>query len=53
MTRMELQTLLALLIVLAAVAYVGRRAWRTVRASRARVAGGGTGCGPDDCGCGH
>ena len=45
-----LQTLLVGLIVLAALAYVGRRAWRTVLAGRASRDGGGCG---DDCGCGH
>ena len=45
-----LQTLIAGLIVLAALAYVGRRFWRTVLAGRA--AKDGPGCG-DDCGCGH
>lgn len=45
-----LQTLVAGLIVLAALAYVGRRAWRTVAAGRARP---GDGCGSGDCGCGH
>ncbi len=43
-----LQTLIVGLIVLAALAYVGRRAWRTVLAGRAAK----DGCG-DDCGCGH
>ena len=52
---MDLQTLLALLVVLAAVAWIGRRAWRTLRTARARPAGGGEsdGCGPGGCGCGH
>ena len=44
-----LQTLVAGLIVLAALVYVGRRAWRTVLAGRAKT---GDGCG-GDCGCGH
>jgi hypothetical protein len=35
------------LIVLAAVAFVGRRVWQTVGASKSKP-----GCG-DDCGCGH
>ena len=46
-----LQTLIAGMIVLAALAYVGRRAWRTVAASRGAKGGDG-GCG-GDCGCGH
>jgi hypothetical protein len=45
-----LQTLLVGLIVLAALAFVGRRAWRTLAASRA--AKDGPGCG-GDCGCSH
>lgn len=48
---MELQTILALIIVLLALAYVGRRFWRTVRAARAE-SGGTTGCGDGGCGCG-
>jgi hypothetical protein len=44
-----LQTLLVGLIVLAALAFIGRRAWRTVSAARAPK---GDGCG-SDCGCGH
>ena len=47
---MDTQTLLAILLVLAAVAYVGRRAWRTLRGSRARSPVDGPGCGPN---CGH
>ena len=43
-----LQTLLAGLVVLAALFYVGRRAWRTVLAGRASK--DGDGCG-GDCGC--
>jgi hypothetical protein len=42
-----LQTLLVGLIVLAALAFVGRRAWRTLAAGRAKNADG---CG-GDCGC--
>jgi len=45
-----LQTLLAGLVVLAALVYVGRRAWRTLLAGR--VGKDGDGCG-GDCGCGH
>jgi len=45
-----LQTLIAGLVVLAALAYVGRRVWRTVLAGRTPK--DGPGCG-DDCGCGH
>ena len=48
MSGAMLQTLLAGLVVLAALLYGGRRAWRTVLAGRAKDAG----CG-DDCGCGH
>jgi hypothetical protein len=46
------QTLIVGLIVLAALAYVGRRAWRTVLAGRATKDGDGCGSG-GDCGCGH
>jgi len=46
------QTLIVGLIVLAALAYVGRRAWRTVLAGRAAKDGDGCGSG-GDCGCGH
>jgi hypothetical protein len=45
---MGIDQLLVLLIVLAALGFVGRRAWRAVSASRNRP-----GCGGDDCGCGH
>ena len=44
---MTAQTLIVILIVLAAVAYIGRRAWRTVRAARG---GDDAGCGAG-CGC--
>jgi hypothetical protein len=47
MDAQMLQTLIVGLIVLAALAFVGRRAWRTVSAAR------GPGCGGPDCGCGH
>jgi hypothetical protein len=40
------QTLVIVLIVLVAAAYVGRRAWRTLRPQKAKV-----GC-ASDCGCG-
>ena len=53
MTAMDLQTILALLLVLGAVAYVARRAWRTLRpAVRSSSGGDGDGCG-SGCGCGH
>ena len=39
------QTVVVVLIVLAAAAYVARRAWRTLRPAR------GAGC-AHDCGCG-
>lgn len=45
------QTLLAGAIVLGALAFVARRAWRTV--SAARTPKGGSACGGPDCGCGH
>lgn len=45
------QTLLAGAIVLGALAFVARRAWRTVAAARAPKSGGA--CGSADCGCGH
>jgi hypothetical protein len=47
MIPMDAQTLVVLLIVAAAVAYVARRAWRTIRASRAA---GDASCG-SGCGC--
>lgn len=46
---MEMQTLLALLIVLAAAAYMGRRLVRTVRGARPDAADGG--CASGGCGC--
>jgi hypothetical protein len=51
MDSQMLQTLVVGLIVLAALFFVGRRAWRTVSAARAPK-GDGPGCG-SDCGCGH
>ena len=56
MTAMDLQTILALLVVLGAVAYVGRRLWRTVRPAVRASSGGDGGDGGDcgsGCGCGH
>ena len=47
---MDVQTLLALLIVAAAIVYVGRRSWRTMRASRAGNAGCGSSCGCEPSG---
>ena len=44
---MNTQTIIALGLVAAALAYVGRRAWNTMAAARAKKAAG---CGPD-CGC--
>jgi hypothetical protein len=44
-----LQQLLVLLIVAFAVAYTGRRVWRSVAAARRRKSAAG--CGPG-CGCG-
>ncbi len=45
---MDAQTLIVLLVVAAAVAYVARRAWRTLRVSRAADdASCGSGCGCD------
>jgi hypothetical protein len=46
----ELQTLLVGMIVLVALGFLARRAWRTV--SAARSAKSGDGCG-GDCGCSH
>jgi hypothetical protein len=40
-----LQTVIAALLVLAAVAYVGRRFWRSLRASQPHDDGCGSGCG--------
>ena len=45
-----LQQLVVLLIVAVAVAYTGRRVWRSVAAARKRKTAAG--CGPD-CGCGE
>jgi len=42
-----MEQLLVGLIVLGAAAFMGRRAWRTVGASRSKPGCGG------DCGCGH
>ncbi len=39
------QTLVVLLLVLAAAAYVGRRAWRTLRPRKAAECDAGCGCG--------
>ena len=48
---MDVQTLLALLVVVAALAYLGRRTWRTLRAARKTAGDGcGTGCGCDTAG---
>ena len=53
MTGMDVQTLLALLVVLVAAGYVARRAWRTLRpAVRPPSSGDGGSCG-SGCGCGH
>ena len=41
---MEIQTLLVALIVLAALAYVGRKAWRTLRPRKAAGCDAGCGC---------
>jgi hypothetical protein len=49
---MDLQTILALLVVLGAVAWVGRRLWRTLRPAVRPSSGGGGDCG-SGCGCGH
>ncbi len=46
---MDAQTIIALLVVLAAVLYMGRRAWRTLRP--AGVKDGDAGCGGSSCGC--
>jgi hypothetical protein len=45
-----LQTLLVGIIVLTAVLFLGRRAWRTVVSSR-RATIDGDSCGADGCGC--
>ena len=44
-----LQQFLVLLIVAAAVAYTGRRVWRSMAAARRRKTAAGCG---SDCGCG-
>ena len=49
---MDLQTILALLLVLGAVSYVARRAWRTLRPAVRSSSGDDPGCG-SGCGCGH
>ena len=50
---MDAQTLLALLLVVAALAYLGRRTWRTLRATRKAAGEGcGTGCGCESGGSG-
>lgn len=53
MDAQMMQTLVVGLIVLAALAYVGRRAWRTVAAARTPKGGAGAGGCGSDCGCGH
>jgi hypothetical protein len=45
-----LQQLVVLLVVAVAVAYTGRRVWRSVAAARRKKSAAG--CGPD-CGCGE
>jgi hypothetical protein len=45
---MEIQTLIVVLIVLGAVAYVTRLFWKAVRGARADSA---TGCASGGCGC--
>ena len=52
MTGMDLQTVLALLLVLLAAGYVARRAWRTLRPAVRPSSGDDGGCGTG-CGCGH
>jgi hypothetical protein len=52
MDAQMMQTLVVGMIVLFALAYVGRRAWRTVSAARGPKGGDAGGCG-SDCGCGH
>lgn len=47
---MDAQTIIALLVVLAAALYMGRRAWRTLRAG-AGAGKEGDGCGGPSCGC--
>ena len=42
------QTLVALVVVLAAAAYVGRRVWRTLRPQKAAGCASGCGCGDDE-----
>lgn len=53
MITMDVQTLLAILVVLLAAGYVARRAWRTLRpAVRSSSGDDGGSCG-SGCGCGH
>lgn len=49
------QTIVVLVVVLAALAYVGRRAWATLRPRRdaAGCASGGCGCGDAPAGAAH
>jgi len=47
--EMEMQTLIVLAIILAAVAYLGTRGWRALAVARASKDGAGCDAG---CGCG-
>ncbi|HEY0971563.1 MAG TPA: FeoB-associated Cys-rich membrane protein [Gemmatimonadales bacterium] len=44
---MDIQTIIVVLIVLAAAFYMGRRAWRSLRAGSGK--GGDDGCGGGSC----
>ena len=48
---MQVQTIIVLLIVLAAAAYIARLFWRAIRGTRAG-AGEAGGCATGGCGCG-
>ena len=47
---MDVQTLIVMLIVLAAAGYVARRFWRAIRGTSA-TASSGAGCASGGCGC--
>lgn len=53
MSAAFVQSLVVLLLVLTAAAYLGRRIWRQLAAARAKSAGAGCGCGADGCGSGE
>ena len=50
MTNEAIQQLVVVLVLLAAAAWLGRRAWRSVRAAVGPKKASGPGCGCDGCG---